>query len=63
MCELEKANKQTPFKKDGTLKKQFKDLPRYPVIYEYEKIFKDNYINVLKKMTLDLTNKIGKQLL
>lgn len=64
MCEncgdpnhLEKAIQ--PFTKKGTLKKQFRDLPRYPVIFEYEKLFTDDYVKTLKGMTYDLSKKIG----
>lgn len=70
MCEncgdpnhLEKGIKTTPFTKKGILKKQFRDLPRYSVIYEYEKVFTDDYIKVLKIISLELTKKIGKFLI
>jgi len=32
-----KADYSGPFKKNGNLKKEYKDLPRFPVIFTYEK--------------------------
>lgn len=57
MCEIEKANN------NKKLSKKLKDLPRYPIILEYEKKTKDDYIVLLKKMSFEISNKLIKFIL
>ena len=38
----------------GKLKPKYQDLPRYDVIKEYEKEFKDSFSKELKEMTLNI---------
>ena len=49
-----KAKPQSPLKKDGRLKKEYKDRPRYKVIPEYEGKFKENYDKMLNSMTKEI---------
>lgn len=68
MCEhcdrIEKAKKkEVPLKKDGTLKKKYKDMPRYKCILEYEKVLNLDYEDVLKNMLYDISEKAVKMLL
>lgn len=46
---LYKAANSNVLKKNGALKKQYKDLPRYDVVYEWEKEMKVEYGKMLKK--------------
>lgn len=52
MCEIEKANN------NKKLSKKLKDLPRYPIILEYEKKTKDDYIVLLKKMSFEISKSL-----
>lgn len=45
-----------PVKDDG----KYKDVPRFPMIYEYEDEFKKLYSNQLKQMIVDITKKLIK---
>lgn len=47
-------------KKDGTLKKKYHDLPRYPVIYKYEADFKNNFQSMSNLLVMDITKNINK---
>lgn len=53
-----KAKRVTPLKKDGSLKAQYKDLPRYDVIYEWEDEVKQNYNKELKENLKEITKKL-----
>ena len=55
-----KADKSAEFKKDGTLKAKYKDLPRYDLIYKYEDYFRDQFNNTLKQIKQDLDSKMKK---
>ena len=55
---LYKADNFRELKKDGSLKKKYKDLPRYDVIYEWEKEAKEEF-----KKTLINSVKEAQQLL
>ena len=41
----------TPFKKNGNLKAQYKDLPRYKLIVTYEKYFQNAFRHTIQTMT------------
>ncbi len=54
-----KSVKVTPFKQDGTLKKEYKELPKYNVITQYESHTKKLYDEeVLLKSIKELSQKI-----
>lgn len=46
-------------KKDGTLKKEYKDLPRYRAIFGYEKEFTDNFEKQYKSMSKEIVKEIA----
>jgi len=50
--------KENPKKKDGTLKKKYKDLPRFKAINGYEGKFKEGYRKILKSMILDVSKNL-----
>lgn len=55
---------ETPFKKDGTLKQKYKDMPRFNTILEYEDLFKkefDKSLITTGKMLIDKFNSILKR--
>ena len=45
-------------KKDGTLTKKYRDLPRYPVILKYEGDFKEGYKAIMGVAIKDFTKKL-----
>lgn len=45
-------------KKDGTLKAQYKDLPRYDLIYKYEDHFRAQFDNTLRQIKKDINKKL-----
>lgn len=45
--------------KDGRLKPQYQDLPRFQVIVEYEKAFKKNFFQNLVKMHTRVSKKMA----
>lgn len=49
---------ENPKKKDGTLKKKYKDLPRFKAINGYEGKFKTGYKKLMKSMVLDVSKKL-----
>lgn len=51
-----KANPEykVPFKKDGTLKQKYKDMPRFNVIIEAEEELNKNYISSLKESVKEM---------
>lgn len=49
-------------KKDGTLTKKYKDLPRYPVILEYEKDFKNSFEVMMRISLKDFKRELKKKL-
>lgn len=49
-------------KKDGTLTKKYRDMPRFPVILAYEKDFKDGYSTMLQLGIADFTRELKKKL-
>lgn len=53
-----KADNLTPFKKNGNLKKEYKDLPRYPVIVEWENKELKDYQNSLSEAIKDISIKL-----
>lgn len=53
-----KANNNKALKKDGTLKAQYKDRPRYPVIYRYEGSAKKQFDNVIKDSVVQITKQL-----
>lgn len=48
----------TPFKKNGVLKKQYKDLPRFKVIVNYEKSEVDFFSNLIADAVKDISLKL-----
>jgi len=44
--------------KDGKLKAKYRDLPRYPVILEYEAEFKNSFNKNLASMATHITRKM-----
>ena len=51
--------KKAPFKKDGTLKAQYRDLPRYKAIIQYENILiKEYQKTVIEESVKQMTNKL-----
>ncbi len=42
-------------KQDGTLKKKYKDMPRFKAIYGYENQFKSSYDKILRNMTMEIS--------
>lgn len=52
-------NKLKPFKKNGTLKAQYKDLPRFKIISEYEKKELDDYEKLLQESVRDISIKLS----
>lgn len=53
MCEIIKAE-------NNKLSKKLGDLPRYPIILEYEKKMKDDYVGLLKKMSFEISKSLIK---
>jgi len=45
-------------KKDGTLKKEYKDYPRFDIIYDYENKFKNDFDDILKTATKEIILKV-----
>lgn len=51
---------QSKFKtKDGKLKAQYKDLPRYKLIYTYEDFFRSKFNQTLRAIAKDLKTKMN----
>ena len=50
--------KLTPLKNDEGVDLKYKDVPRYPTIYEYEDQFKNSYKNELFSMVADIGKKL-----
>jgi hypothetical protein len=53
MCEIIKSE-------NNKLSKKLRDLPRYPIILEYEKKMKDDYVGLLKKMSFEISKSLIK---
>lgn len=53
-----KANISEVLKVNGTLKKEYKDLPRYSIILQYEQSAKDNGDHLIASITKDIVKKI-----
>lgn len=54
-----KADESVLFKQDTkTLKKKYHDLPRYKIVVEYEKEFKDDTDKFLKDLILAMVKKL-----
>ena len=49
-------------KKDGTLTKKYRDLPRYPVINAYESDFKDGFTSIIGVAIKDFSRELKKKL-
>ena len=49
-------------KKDGTLTKKYRDMPRYNVIASYESDFKDGFTSVMGVAIKDFTRELKKKL-
>lgn len=47
-----------PLKSADGIDLKYKDVPRYPVIYEYEDEFKNSYKKTLNSMVLDIGKKL-----
>lgn len=45
-------------KNDGTLRKKYRDMPRYRVIFGYEKSFTDNFEDLSKQMVKEVIKEI-----
>ena len=54
-----KADNIGPFKKKGGLKSQYRDLPRYNVIYEWEEDTKKEYEKTLKEGIREIIKKLA----
>ena len=55
---LHKANDTKVLKKDGTLKAQYKDLPRYDIVYELEDDIKKDYKKTINTIAEEIVNKL-----
>ena len=56
---LYKADQVKPFKKDGNLKAQYRDLPRFKAIMEYETVLNKQYQKtVIEQATKQIINKL-----
>ena len=53
-----KADDKQPLKKDGTLKAEYKDLPRYKVLIESEKKIQDQYSSTLELAVRTISSKV-----
>ena len=53
-----KADRLTPFKKNGGLKKEYKDLPRFKVIVEYEEEQISEFKTLLSEGIQDISLKL-----
>jgi len=53
-----KANEQTPFKRNGVLKKEYKDLPRFKAIVEYENEEVKDFNTLLEQSVKEVTQKL-----
>lgn len=53
-----KADKITPFKKNGNLKAQYKDLPRFKAIVQYENQEVKDFQNSLEQSIKDVSLKL-----
>jgi hypothetical protein len=53
-----KSNPQAPFKKNGNLKKEYKDLPRFPAIVEYEREEMKDFDRLLHESIKDISIKL-----
>lgn len=49
-------------KKDGTLTKKYRDLPRYPVIIKYEDDFKNSFKTMMAVGLKDFGRELKKKL-
>jgi len=49
-------------KKDGTLTKKYRDLPRYPVIFKYEDDFKDSFKSIMYVALVDFKKELKTKL-
>jgi hypothetical protein len=49
-------------KKDGTLTKKYRDLPRYPVIFKYEDDFKDSFKSIMNVALVDFKKELKTKL-
>tara|TARA_R110000772_G_C13310332_1_gene440706 strand:- start:104124 stop:104306 length:183 start_codon:yes stop_codon:yes gene_type:complete len=50
-------------KKDGTLTKKYRDLPRYPVIFKYEDDFKNSFKGVMGVAMVSFKKELKKKLI
>ena len=53
-----KSDNLTPFKKNGNLKKEYRDEPRFPVIISYESKELKDYQNSLSEAIKDISIKL-----
>ncbi len=53
-----KANEQTPFKRNGVLKKEYKDSPRFKAIVEYENEEVKDFNTLLEQSVKEVTQKL-----
>ena len=53
-----KANPQAPFKQNGTLKKEYKDLPRFKAIVQYENEEVKDFNSLLEQSVKEISHKL-----
>ena len=53
-----KANQQAPFKQNGTLKKEYKDLPRFKAIVQYESQEEKDFNTLLEQSVREISQKL-----
>lgn len=53
-----KAGNQIPFKKNGALKREYKDMPRFSVIREYENEEVKDFNTLLEQSVKEVTQKL-----
>ena len=53
-----KASNQIPFKKNGALRKEYKDMPRFSVITEYENEEMKDFNTLLEQSVKEISQKL-----
>lgn len=53
-----KADKITPLKQNGTLKKEYKDLPRFKAIVQYENEELKDFDSLLEQSVKEISHKL-----
>jgi hypothetical protein len=53
-----KASNQIPFKKNGALRKEYKDMPRFSVIKEYEYQEQKDFNTLLEQSVKEISHKL-----